>query len=580
MMSSKPLVLFLFLFLFTTSIVIVMANPIDIRRLSARRGSLSAADPFGKNNHLNRASSSILTIVRVASPPPSPSIALQDPPQRRLQPRRIPEPPSARLSFAFSSFASGPAPGGPANSQPSPSSSPSSSPRVRAASPHRHSFHKPRLTPDQLLDLARQSTSPRPFQPHSPSSASHSPVLHPRSHSPFRPASPQQQPPPQQATAPATFISLPDHIYLPFIDRPSEVAALISQPPSAKLFSLLAQTFPADPNPSPEFPKDPAKWSYTHLQAWLTQVDRAVAPDSLWVLYARRAILFHSELIWERIKGALGVPPELDVDLTDDLDDHGSSSSSVNTDEISDDEGMAAKGHWDDWDATMDSPVFRRGDSPVVPTALKTALEGEAANLGASFSLRRPEGDETISPTPAGEGTEHDYDYQLLSIEPLLASSIPPPLSLPSSLALLDIAEGAEDEAEAEGEDGDTSTDPNTKEREDEGLIDPTQIQGLRISTSPLPVSPILGPVSPLPPYPHVPYAGSQPHSRSSSFGSSLSSSGVFARSGSFGSLVGLAGLAARGDDPYDPVADRGPGNPLFPGNFARLALAPTLSAK
>lgn len=30
----------------------------------------------------------------------------------------------------------------------------------------------------------------------------------------------------------------------------------------------------------------------------------------------------------------------------------------------------------------------------------------------------------------------------------------------------------------------------------------------------------------------------------------------------------------------YDPVGDRGPGNPLFPSNFARLALGPTLSAK
>lgn len=30
----------------------------------------------------------------------------------------------------------------------------------------------------------------------------------------------------------------------------------------------------------------------------------------------------------------------------------------------------------------------------------------------------------------------------------------------------------------------------------------------------------------------------------------------------------------------YDPVGDRGPGHPLFPSNFARLALGPTLSAK
>ena len=30
----------------------------------------------------------------------------------------------------------------------------------------------------------------------------------------------------------------------------------------------------------------------------------------------------------------------------------------------------------------------------------------------------------------------------------------------------------------------------------------------------------------------------------------------------------------------YDGAGERGPGNPLFPTNFARLALGPTLTAK
>ncbi|KAF8473620.1 hypothetical protein DFH94DRAFT_135852 [Russula ochroleuca] len=33
-----------------------------------------------------------------------------------------------------------------------------------------------------------------------------------------------------------------------------------------------------------------------------------------WVGLIRRCVLYHSELIWERIKGALGAPPELDPD--------------------------------------------------------------------------------------------------------------------------------------------------------------------------------------------------------------------------------------------------------------------------
>ncbi|KAJ7105132.1 hypothetical protein C8R43DRAFT_1046975 [Mycena crocata] len=49
-------------------------------------------------------------------------------------------------------------------------------------------------------------------------------------------------------------------------------------------------------------------------------------------------------------------------------------------------------------------------------------------------------------------------------------------------------------------------------------------------------------------------------------------------RRGSFGSVrsVGSSGSEymrnADTDAPYDPVADRAPGNPLFPSNFARLA--------
>jgi hypothetical protein len=32
--------------------------------------------------------------------------------------------------------------------------------------------------------------------------------------------------------------------------------------------------------------------------------------------------------------------------------------------------------------------------------------------------------------------------------------------------------------------------------------------------------------------------------------------------------------------DVYDVAGERGPGNPLFPTNFAKLALGPTLTAK
>ncbi|KAF8159553.1 hypothetical protein B0H34DRAFT_654496, partial [Crassisporium funariophilum] len=666
------------------------------RRVSTRRGSAAALDPFGIHSELNlnpsRSSSSTLTIVRVQQPQQqhasTPPLNLNEPPaspvlsQRRLHRSRIAPPsgppassepsnPPGRVSFAFSSFgnnnnprSSSPSGGGSGRDHGGPPS-PSSSPRLRPSSPHSHSHSsfsagKPRLTPDQLVDLARQATNPKPQQlqgqgptatdPSSPGVADHA-----------------------HGVAPATFTPLPDDIYLPFIDRPSEVAALISSPPDAKLFSLLAQTF-STKQPSPEdpaeksavaiaeriveLPRDPVQWTYNHLIYHLTRIDRDVAPDPIWAIAARKCVLAHSELIWERVKGGLGVPPELDIDY-DFLDDdhlHLHSSGSSNTDDISDDEGRAANGHWSDWDAVMDSPIHARRASKRLSVESPNASlyrkddEDQVHEPSKEKDMRSPQEHlehmmviGNFSPPPVI--THHDAspldgagaDY--LSIEPLIApqpqpstsfsslSSNPPPLSLPSSLAtgdgLGDIAEGAEEE-EMEFE---STTDacvtarasPAAQEivEEDPHLISPSQIQGLRISTSPLPVSqssgaqvgygtppPVLSPISPLPPYPSVPAPGissststgsvnvpSAPHSRASSF----SSIGPFHRSESVSNLSAswgggggegknyagsvFSGSEAGDSSGYLSDGDRLPGNPLFPSNFARLAGGPTLRA-
>ncbi|KAF9454225.1 hypothetical protein P691DRAFT_809772 [Macrolepiota fuliginosa MF-IS2] len=618
------------------------------RRLSTRRGSASALDPFNVhaelNHNPNRTSSSTLTIVRVALPQaPPPSFSLHEPPtspvlnQRRLhrrpgcgtanppastQPPAESNPPSTRLSFAFSSFSgSGPAPGGPSTGSsrdraPSPSSSPRlrpSSPRLSASSPF---STKPRLTPDQLVDLAHQSTSPRGLAqaattphsvPTSPVALSHSPVLSP--HSPSLQAQ-------TQATAPATFTPLPDDIYLPFIDRLSEVASLISSPPDAKLFTLLAQTFgnkkDADPN-SPleqrsDLPTDPSEWTYRHLVFHLTKVDRDVAPDPIWTYAARKCIISHSELIWERVKGALGIPPELDIDWDFNRDNNADSDGdSIRTDEISDDEGRAARGHWSDWDAIMDSPVYDRKNKRL--SVESTGVVGyEGGNISPPQSTRQV-----------------DPENQVV-IEPLVAplpsfSSAPPPLSLPLSLSagpsdgLGDIAEGAEEEEEETGvaqSEASLSASGNlpTQAQNDLNALLPSQIQGLKISTAPLPVNhydtpPLMSPVSPVATAPGaiaIPgvishttgssYVGSKPHSRSGSF----SSIGPFKRSESTSSIAALlssikSANPGAGSDTSSILSDlhlgsdmigdyRTAGAPLFPSNFARLASAPTLKSR
>lgn len=50
------------------------------------------------------------------------------------------------------------------------------------------------------------------------------------------------------------------------------------------------------------------------------KVDRHEANDTLWVAMARKCISRRSEPLWEKLKNALGVPPELDDDEEEDLD--------------------------------------------------------------------------------------------------------------------------------------------------------------------------------------------------------------------------------------------------------------------
>ncbi|KDR80643.1 hypothetical protein GALMADRAFT_207651 [Galerina marginata CBS 339.88] len=650
------------------------------RRLSARRGSTAAPDPHGVhapvNLNPNRSCSSRLTIVRVPAVLTPTPLNLNEPPaapvlsQRRLHRRIGPStggssPTTERVSFAFSTFGGGNARSSSPDQHHQPSSSPSSSPRLRPSSPHLSASNfggKPRLTPDQLVDLARQSTVPRPQT--TPASDLTSP-----------PGNQSPQLRPQAHTAPATFTPLPDDIYLPFIDRPAEVSALISTPPDVKLFTLLAQIFrnkhasPVAETSVPEqrpvdLPRDPTHWNYQQLVYHLTHIDRDIAPDFIWAIAARKCILSHSELLWERIKGALGVPPELDVEY-DFLEDD---ESSPDTSDISDDEGRAARGHWSDWDAVMDSPIDARRSKRLsvdssysgkrVDDHFRAQMDDKLLGLQGGFvqshtvPVDEPAGgDSTIAPTPHGArsppeeegivfGTfsppppSDSNDY--LSIEPLLAPVVSPSHSTTGD-GLGDIAEGAEEEEAETTNANSTAPVPISTTDQDaaEGFISPSQIQGLRISTSPMPPSgssfsttPILSPISPLPPYPSAAWTagnmstsgstttagsgqtqtstqpqpipsstsynpGSGSHSRASSFSSvgpfqrsestgnlAASWSAMAASAASAGSYAGsVIGSDAGDSSDYISDGDRMPGNPIFPSNFARLAGGPTLRA-
>ncbi|TCD71816.1 hypothetical protein EIP91_003159 [Steccherinum ochraceum] len=506
-----------------------LLGPTRPRRLLARRGSITAADPWGEHASVNlnpaRSSSSRLTIVRVP-----PQTEADDGRRHRrhgsnasLGSASSKGEPTGRMSFAFTSFA----PSG-ANTGRSSPPSPRIRPTNALGSPHRQSASlpptQPKLSPEQLVDLARTSCNPRA------SNAATSPGG----------ASPAPYP------EPVSFTPLPDSIYLPFIDRPTEVSQLLSQLPTSKLVALLAQTFPTNPTSgtsssppksssssissisiasatAPSAESDPKTWTFGQLAAWLRTVDRETADDVTWVRKARACVLERSELIWERLKGALGVPPELNVD-DDELPFHIQYQDRLKKYKL---DGYDVEGT-----EALDSAVFEP-ESPVFPTIV---AEGTASASTSTAALPAESDVEELS-------VEISADPDSVTVSPVLAST-----TLPSNAnSLQEVAEEEEEEADADDAD-------KAKAKEDAAK----KVQGLRFSTSPS--VPIIQSGAPSP---VVPYSAGGGSRRSSSFGSNSGRSFV---------------LDDAGDDgTYDPTRERGPGRPLFPSSFANLGMGPPL---
>ncbi|GAB1522402.1 hypothetical protein RhiTH_005518 [Rhizoctonia solani] len=244
------------------------------RRLSSRRGSMAAVDPWGKHydeENQPRSSTSRLTIVRVPStnavveedphghsPSPGPYGGSRSFRERSHQRRSSwgansgsdgeGERKRSRMSFAFSSFTPiSPTPASARQGPPQRTGSPGigsgfaasfgpAQGRARTRSTgssggvdlsshnptqDRSGARQPQLSAQQLYDLAMSSRDPA--APHS---------------TPVQGVS--------AAVEPAHFTALPDGEILPFLDRPGEVEALINTPgtQSYKLFALLGILFP------------------------------------------------------------------------------------------------------------------------------------------------------------------------------------------------------------------------------------------------------------------------------------------------------------------------------------------------
>jgi len=109
-------------------------------------------------------------------------------------------------------------------------------------------------------------------------------------------------------------------------------------------------------------------------------------------------------------------------------------------------------------------------------------------------------------------------------------------------------------------------------------------IQGLRISTGPAPPGLVATESNQVPTSMRAFSMSSVPQQQQSAQvpGGEVPSPPM--RRGSMGSLSmprrWSYAASSASSEAYDVVSERGPGNPLFPTNFARLALGPTLTAK
>jgi hypothetical protein len=387
----------------------------------------------------------------------------------------------------------------------------------------RPSAPKPRLSADQLVSLAQQSCNPQS----APTSPGGSPLTA------------------TSGSGRNSFTAIPDDVFLPFVDRTEEVRALFTSPqPGARLLALLAQTFPSKSVlESPEtdesvFETDPRQWSFAQLEYWVKQVDRDVAPDEVWVGLIRRCVLYRSELIWERIKGALGAPPELDPDDFE-------------------------RDHY-----TVDDPVI-----------FKNLKLGHSSDPGTRFT-ESPVQEFDAEPLPTPDHVSESNvsvpaggspDMSALSIEPVLLTSSPTaehdhPPTRPGGHRMHDISEDVREESDENG--GQATPIPEAVS----SSPPPREIiQGLCISTGPaLPglFSTEPGQIAPTPP------------SRTTSVSSMTQHQSTQVASSPPKRRWSYAASNASSDAYYDMAGERGPGNPLFPTNFAKLALGPTLTAK
>jgi len=115
----------------------------------------------------------------------------------------------------------------------------------------------------------------------------------------------------QMALEPVEYVQMDDDTLLPFMERPKEVSELVTHPSNEKMFALLKAAFPKHPLRKNWQSLDPTEWYWSEVVAQLTTVDRFAEPDYLWISKLRQAVRERSVSLWEKLGVCLGCDGDL-----------------------------------------------------------------------------------------------------------------------------------------------------------------------------------------------------------------------------------------------------------------------------
>ncbi|WWC67839.1 uncharacterized protein I206_101756 [Kwoniella pini CBS 10737] len=166
-----------------------------------------------------------------------------------------------------------------------------------------------RLSPDEVVDIARQLSSPvmvpeggfKGAELKRRKSAGHS----------SRPGPANEQEKPPVALEPVEYTQMDEDVLLPFVERPQEVTDLVAHPANEQLFQYLKAAFPKNPARPNWREIEPDLWNWEEFIKHLTKIDRNESPDYDWIFRARQAVRARSVALWEKLGVCLGCDGDL-----------------------------------------------------------------------------------------------------------------------------------------------------------------------------------------------------------------------------------------------------------------------------